>query len=64
MVSGGGKVLDLDGYDYDLASGEIGEDGMTGAVLTTAGGVLAHVSDGLLAIRDSVLTTAGKDGII
>ncbi len=95
-VSGDGTVIDGTGYRYDLASGEIGDDAMTGVVLTTddyymnvvyvsggtytlkdcviskgvsetpeaAGGVIAHVSDGLLVIRDSVLTTAGKGGIM
>ncbi len=96
-VTSSGTVIDPEGYDYALASGEIREDGMFGAVLTTddyymnvvavqdggkyiidgcdlsksvsevpnaKGGVLAHVTDGLLVIRSSRLTTAGKGGIM
>ena len=92
-----GTVIDPEGYTYKLASGEIREDGMYGAVMTTddyymnvvavtdggrytidgcdisktvsavptsAGGVIAHVTDGQLFIRDSRLTTAGKGGIM
>ena len=97
MADGEGTVIDPEGYTYDLASGEIREDGMYGVVMTTddyymnvvavsdggtytlqdcdiaksvsavptaAGGVIAHVTDGLLVIRDSRLTTAGKGGIM
>ena len=91
-----GTTVAEDGYTYDLASGEIREDGMFGVVMEIAdytmnvvgvtggkytldncvisksvsavpeakGGVLAHVTDGLLVIRNSVLTTAGKGGIM
>ena len=96
VVGEDGAEIDLDGYAYDLASGEITESGMSDVVMTTddycmnvvyvsggaytldncvisktvsevptsAGGVLAHVSNGLLVIRDSSLTTAGKGGIM
>ncbi len=94
-VTAEGTELDLAGYDYALAAGDVGESAMTGVELTTddyymnivnvaggsytlqdcviskgvsetaeaAGGVIAKVTDGLLVIRDSALTTAGKGGI-
>ena len=96
LVDGNGTTVAEDGYTYNMPSGEIRDDGMSGVVLDTddytmnvvavtggqytldncvitksvsavpqaKGGVLAHVTDGLLVIRDSALTTAGKGGIM
>ena len=96
LVDEAGTTVAQEGYNYDMAFGEIREDGMFGvmmdiddytmsvvgvtggqytldncvisksvsAVPEAKGGVLAHVTDGLLIIRNSVLTTAGKGGIM
>ena len=96
LVDEAGTTVAEDGYTFDMASGEIRDDGMVGVVMDiddytmnvvgvtggqytldncvisksvsavpeAKGGVLAHVTDGLLIIRNSVLTTAGKGGIM
>ena len=67
-----GVVMNTDDYTMNVVGvtgGRYTIDNCTisksvSAVPQARGGVLAHVTDGLLIIRDSVLTTAGKGGIM
>ncbi len=67
-----GVVLDTDDYTMNVVGVSGGRYTLDNCVITKSvsavpeakGGVLAHVTDGLLFIRDSALTTAGKGGIL
>ncbi len=67
-----GVVMDTDDYTMNVVAVTGGSYTIDGCVISKSvsevpaarGGVLAHVTDGLLFIRDSVLTTAGKGGIM
>ena len=67
-----GVVMDTDDYTMNVVAVTGGRYTLdhcmisksVSAVPEARGGVLAHVTDGLLFIRDSVLTTAGKGGIM
>lgn len=65
-------VMDTDDYTMNVVAVTGGQYTLDNCVISKSvsavpeakGGVLAHVSDGLLVIRNSVLTTAGKGGIM
>lgn len=65
-------VLDTDDYTMNVVAVTGGRYTLDSCVISKSvsavpdakGGVLAHVTNGLLFIRDSVLTTAGKGGIM